>query len=128
YMVDQLFATAPYVWMEKVWDFKDSVNQILESRVGSRTFEKSKNYGLNLASMIYEYSKSDGGHQSYIRSYDMEYRLRVCDACFEIHREADLENTGPLHPGWVVNRTFMKENATDFGIVPKVVFSKYPNS
>ncbi|MGR3809771.1 vanadium-dependent haloperoxidase [Jiulongibacter sp. NS-SX5] len=127
-MVDRMFATAPYVWMEKVHAFKDSVNGVLESQLDLVTYQKSKNYGLAIADLIYEYSKTDGGHQSYIRSYEMEYRLPDCEACFEIHRQADLENTGPLHPKWITNRTFLKENNTDFGIEPKVPFSKYPGS
>ena len=58
----------------------------------------------------------------------MDYRLPDCDACFEIHRQADLENTGPLHPTWQNNRSFMADNDTDFDINPKVPFSKYPDS
>lgn len=127
-MVDRMFATAPYIWMEKVWSFKDSVNGVLESQLDLVTFQKSKNYGLAIADLIYDYSTTDGGHQSYIRSYDMNYLLPACEACFEIHRQADVENTGPLHPQWVNNRTFVAENNTDFGIKPKVTFSKYPGS
>ncbi|WP_341225414.1 vanadium-dependent haloperoxidase [uncultured Arcticibacterium sp.] len=128
YMVDELFTPAPYVWMEKVWAFKDSVNMVLAKDLDEETFQKSRNYGLAVGKMIYAYSKSDGGHQAYLRSYDMNYLLPECESCFEIHRSADLENTGPLHPGWQYNRTFMIENDTDFGIKPKVTFSKYPKS
>ncbi len=127
-MVDKLFPTAPYIWMEKVWTLRDSIDTILEADLDEVTFQKSRNYGLAVADLIYEYSKSDGGHQSYIRSYDMNYRLPACEACFEIHRSADVENTGPLHPQWLNNRTFVASNNTDFGIKPKVQFSKYPGS
>lgn len=128
FMVNELFAPAPYIWMEKVWEFKDSVNMVLMKDLDTDTFQKSRNYGLAIGKLIYEYSKTDGGHQSYIQSYDMNYRLPDCEACFEIHRSADLENTGPLHPYWQNNRTFSAENNADFGIKPKVTFSKYPNS
>jgi hypothetical protein len=128
YMINELFAPAPYVWMERVWSFRDSVNTLLQVQIDVETFQKSRNYGLAMGKLIYDYSKTDGGHQSYTRSYDMNYRLPDCEACFEIHRQADLENTGPLHPSWQYNRSFMADNNTDFNIKPKVPFSKYPKS
>jgi hypothetical protein len=128
FMVNELFAPAPYVWMERVWSFRDSVNTILKENLESDTFEKSRNYGLAIGKLIFDYSKTDGGHQSYTSSYDLKYQLPDCEACFEIHRQADLENTGPMHPSWQNNRTFMADNNTDFDIKPKVIFSKYPKS
>jgi hypothetical protein len=128
YMVNEFFAPAPYVWMERVWSFRDSVNTLLQENIDVETFQKSRNYGIAVGKLIYNYSKTDGGHQSYTRSYDMNYRLPDCEACFEIHRQADLENTGPLHPKWQNNRSFMADNNTDFKINPKVPFSKYPKS
>lgn len=127
-MVDLFFQPAPFVWMERAAALRDSINARLKTGMEPFTFQKSKNYGISIAELIYEYSKSDGGHQSYLRSYDLNFSLPICEACFEIHRQVDLENTGPLHPSWVNNRTFLAENNTDFGIEPKVSFSKYPNS
>ena len=126
YMVDQLFQPAPYIWMEKATALKDSINNMLKKDEFS--FQKSKNFGISVAEYILKYSMKDGGHQTYLRSYDLNYKLAKCDSCFEINRVADLENTGPLHPNWEKNRTFLKENQTDFGIKPKIIFSKYPDS
>ena len=128
YMVDQLFQPAPFVWMEQVNRFKDSLNTVYQERHSNLAFMKSKNFGISVAEEVYTYSKSDGGHLSFLRSYDLNYRLPVCEGCFEINRRADLENTGPLHPTWKNNRTFLSENDSDFGIEPKIPFSKYPNS
>lgn len=123
-MGNKLFAPAPYVWRERVWNFRDSVNTLLQVQIDVEFLQKSRNYGLAMGKLIYDYFKTDGGHQSYTRSYDMNYRLPNCEACFEIHRQADLENTGPLHPSWQYNRSFMADNNTDFNIKPKVHFFK----
>ncbi|SOE19880.1 PAP2 superfamily protein [Spirosomataceae bacterium TFI 002] len=128
YMVDQLFLPAPYIWMEKTISLRDSINNIYKTKIDDFTFLKSKNYGESIAQYVYKYSFIDGGHLAFLRSYDLNYRLPECEACFEINRSADLENTGPLHPKWQNNRTFVSSNNTDFGIEPKVPFSKYPNS
>lgn len=128
YVVDQLFLPAPYVWMEKTIELRDSINNIYKTKIDNFTFLKSKNYGESVAQFVYKYSMTDGGHQAFLRSYDLAYRLPECEACFEINRSADLENTGPLHPKWQTNRSFLVKNNSDFGIEPKVPFSKYPDS
>ncbi len=128
WLVDRFFLPAPYVWMEKVHALRDSVNKTLRNELTDYAYLKSQNYGLSIAEQIYRYSETDGGHMSFLRSYDMNYRLPDCEACFEINRRADLENTGPLHPHWQDNRSFLAENNTDFGIAPKMEFSKYPKS
>ncbi len=127
-LVDKFFINAPYIWMEKVYALNDTVNNFYANKVSAETLKKSKLYGAKIAYWIYEYSKSDGGHQAFMRTYNMAYKLPKCQSCFEINRVADLENTGPLHPNWGNNRTFLKENQVEIDIKPKVEFSIYPNS
>ncbi len=128
WLMDKFFLPAPYVWMEKAYALKDEINDYHKNGLSDFAFMKSKNYGISVAEHIYKYSMTDGGHMAFLRSYDLEYRLPSCDSCFEINRRADLENTGPLHPHWQNNRSFLAENNSDFGIKPKVEFSKYPKS
>jgi len=127
-MVDRLFVSAPYIWTEKAYALKDTITKYYASRVSPETMLKSKQYGEKIANWVYEYSKSDGGHLTFLRTYDMNYKLPDCKGCFEINRVADLENTGPLHPNWGKNRAFIKENQTGIDVKPKVEFSIYPNS
>ena len=127
-LVDKLFPSAPYVWMEKVYALNDTINNFYANKVSVETMKKSKIYGAKIAYWIYEYSKNDGGHQAFQRTYNMAYKLPICQSCFEINRVADLENTGPLHPNWGKNRTFLQANQNEIEIKPKVEFSIYPNS
>ncbi|WP_394990517.1 vanadium-dependent haloperoxidase [Emticicia sp.] len=127
-LVDKLFPSAPYIWMEKVYALNDTINNFYTDKVSAQTMRKSKIFGAKIAYWIYEYSKSDGGHQAFIRTYNMNYKLPKCQSCFEINRVADLENTGPLHPNWGQNRTFLQVNQQEIDIKPKVEFSIYPNS
>ncbi|MCP9768471.1 phosphatase PAP2 family protein [Lacihabitans sp. LS3-19] len=126
--VDRFFIAAPYVWMEKVIALKDSVDDIFSKDQSNLAIMKSKNYGISIADMVLKYAEKDRAGDGTFRSYDMDYRLPVCESCFEINRVADLENTGPLHPRWSDNRTFLEENNTDFDIKPDFEFSKYPGS
>ena len=127
-LVDKLFISAPYIWMEKVYALNDSVNAHFTKQLSPDAMKKSKLYGAKIAFWIYEYSKNDGGHQSFLRTYNMGYKLPICQSCFEINRVADLENTGPLHPKWGENRTFIAKNQEEIDIKPKVEFSIYQNS
>jgi hypothetical protein len=127
-LVDKLFISAPYIWMEKVYALNDSVNAHYSKQLSPDAMKKSKLYGAKIAFWIYEYSKNDGGHQSFLRTYNMGYKLPICQSCFEINRVADLENTGPLHPKWGENRTFIAKNQEEIDIKPKVEFSIYQNS
>ncbi|AFK05226.1 phosphoesterase PA-phosphatase related protein [Emticicia oligotrophica DSM 17448] len=127
-LVDKFFISAPYIWMEKVYALNDSVNNHFSRIISPEAMRKSKIYGAKIAYWIYEYSRNDGGHQSFVRTYSMGYKLPVCQSCFEINRVADLENTGPLHPKWGGNRTFLMENQLEIDIKPTVEFSIYPNS
>jgi hypothetical protein len=127
-MVDRLFVSSPFIWMEKVYALNDSVNNYFSLKLSPEAIEKSKKYGEKIAYWIYQYSMTDGGHNTFMRTYDMNYKLPVCTSCFVINRVADLENTGPLHPYWGKNRTFIKENQNGVDIKPKVEFSIYPGS
>lgn len=126
--VDKFFVAAPYIWMEKIVALKDSVDVQFSRGRSNLSVMKSKNYGISVAEMILKYADKDGGKDALFRSYDMNYGLPKCEGCFEINRVADLENTGPLHPRWGDNRTFLAENQTDFEIKPDFEFSKYKDS
>jgi hypothetical protein len=127
-MADKLFISSPFIWMEKVYALNDTINNHFLQKLSPGVIEKSRKYGEKIANWIYQYSTTDGGHNTFLRTYDMNYKIPVCTSCFEINRVADLENTGPLHPNWGKNRTFLKETQNGVDIKPKVEFSIYPNS
>jgi membrane-associated phospholipid phosphatase len=127
--IDEFFVAAPYVWMERAQALRDSIYTKVETGLDLKTRIKSRNFGNSIAAAILKYASTDGGQQGLYRSYDLTYKLPACEACFEINRVADLENTGPLHPYWGQNRTFMKANQdSSVQVKPKNLFSKYPNS
>ena len=126
--VDRFFVAAPYIWMERIVALRDSVDNRFSVGKSKLAIMKSKNYGVSVAQMIMKYADKDGGKDALFRSYDLNYKLPLCEGCFEINRVADLENTGPLHPKWGENRTFLEENQTDFEIKPDFEFSKYQDS
>jgi membrane-associated phospholipid phosphatase len=128
-LIDEFFVAAPYVWMEKATALRDSVNLRFAKTNPSLAMIKSKNYGLSIADLVLTYAATDGGLKALFRSYDLNYALPKCESCFEINRVADLENTGPLHPTWGKNRTFLAANTSEaIAVKPSHQFSKYKDS
>ena len=128
-LIDEFFVAAPYVWMEKAVALRDTINNQFAKVNNHIAMIKSKNYGRSIAEHVLNYAATDGGHKATFRSYDLAYSLPKCDACFEINRVADLENTGPLHPKWGQNRTFLAKNTSEAIMVkPSHAFSKYKDS
>ena len=126
--IDKFFLAAPYVYMERVLAHKDSVDAYFSRNKSKLAVMKSKNYGISVAELVLRYADKDGAKENTYRSYDINYKLPKCESCFEINRSADLENTGPLHPGWGKVRTFLPENQQETAIKPDFEFSIYKDS
>jgi hypothetical protein len=126
-MINNLYEPTLYTSMIKIYALKDSIDASFIKFIPADVIERSKFYGQSMAAEVYDYSKNDGGHQAFIKSYDMTYKIPTCEACHQINYAADLENTGPMHPYWGTNRLFVKTN-NDLKIKPKIAFSKEKDS
>jgi hypothetical protein len=90
--------------------------------------ERSVLFGRAVAAAIYEWSKSDGGHQGYLRNFDPAYAFPKGDSYWAAPLFAGQSpSLLPLHPYWGDNRTFIKNNA---GLpVPRIApYSRFPSS
>lgn len=86
--------------------------------------ERSVAYGKALAEAIYQYSISDGGHQSYVDAFQLPYEPPIGDHCWTptgatIH---------PISPRWGACRPFLVQNVTQTQPPAPLSFSTDPNS
>ena len=72
----------------------------------------SISYGRAIASAIYEWSKSDGGHEGYKRNFDSSFVFQKGVGKWAPPVKGQSEIPLPLHPYWGKNRTFSSENFT----------------
>lgn len=96
----------------------------LRSGEDDYTVARSIAYGLSVAEAIYEASKTDGGHESYLDAFQLPYDVEVDDYCW-----APTDNTlQPISPYWMENRSFISGivNASQPGA--HVPFSTDPTS
>lgn len=89
----------------------DSLKGALERKYSSLTdaevANRSIKYGETVAKAIFEYSKSDGGHEGYNKNFPKDYQ-NATGACFWT---PTAEGMKALQPYWGKNRTFVKGNA-----------------
>ncbi|MBK6782561.1 MAG: vanadium-dependent haloperoxidase [Saprospiraceae bacterium] len=86
--------------------------------------ERSIQFGYQMADAVFEYSKNDGGHESYLDPFYLPYGLPSDEYCW-VPTGA---TPNPLSPKWGKNRPFIIENITKTHPGPPVTFSKDPNS
>ena len=89
--------------------------------------DRSIAYGKSVASTIFEWSKTDGGHRAYLKNFDKKMVHPTRLGCWSPPLYGQSFSHYPLHPHWGQNRTFLKQ---DHKIeAPSVIpFDTLPNS
>ncbi len=72
-------------------------------------------YGKKIAQLIFEWSKTDGGHRGYLNNFDKNLTFVQKPGCWQPPLYAQSFSHFPLHPHWGSNRTFL---AVDSSIRP----------
>jgi hypothetical protein len=73
---------------------------------------RSAEYGRAVAATIYEWSKTDGGHEGNLTLFDAEYEIPSGPGFWTPPIAGQSSSPFPLHPYWGGNRTFVPANAT----------------
>ncbi|GAB3940571.1 hypothetical protein GCM10028805_02570 [Spirosoma harenae] len=92
----------------------DSLEQIIHDQYAVKfspdVVERSEKYGKAIAAKIYQWSKSDGGHEGYLRNFPTDY-VRPTGTGLWVPPVIGQSNTKiPMHPTWGDNRTFSRKN------------------
>ena len=64
-------------------------------------------YGKKIAQLIFEWSKTDGGHRAYLSNFDKKLVIKDRPGCWRPPLYAQSFSHFPLHPHWGNNRTFL---------------------
>jgi hypothetical protein len=72
----------------------------------------SINFGKAVANAIFEWSKTDGGHEGYKRNFDSSFVVNRDAGKWAPPVKGQSEIPMPLHPYWGKNRTFANANFT----------------
>jgi hypothetical protein len=73
---------------------------------------RSSNYGKLIAGLIFDWSKTDGGHRGYLHNFDKALVIQQKPGCWQPPLYAQSFSHFPLHPHWGSNRTFIAADST----------------
>jgi hypothetical protein len=75
------------------------------------SINKSISFGKRVAQIIFEWSKTDGGHRAYLSNFDKLLIFKDKPGGWKPPLYAQSFSHFPLHPHWGTNRTFLANNS-----------------
>ncbi len=88
---------------------------------------RSVAHGEAIADAIYEWSKTDGGHEGYKNPFPTDYQLPNAPGTWIAPIDGQVAIARALHPNWGSNRTFMPANA-ELPLPKPMAYSTDPTS
>ncbi len=83
---------------------------IENENVDAKIVERSTFFGRAIAEAIYEWSKTDGGHEGSLHNFDTTYQLPIGKGYWQAPAKGQSTFPYPLHHFWGQNRTFAPKN------------------
>ena len=77
--------------------------------ISQDVIDRSVKYGQDVANAIFEWSKTDGGHEGYKRNFPATYVTPVFPGAWQVTENGQKI---PMQPTWGNNRTFVPSNQT----------------
>ncbi len=77
--------------------------------VAQDVIDRSVKYGQDVANAIFEWSKTDGGHEGYKRNFPATYVVPVFAGAWQVTESGQAI---PMQPTWGTNRSFVPANQT----------------
>jgi hypothetical protein len=110
FMLKSLYPHAPS--FDAIDSLENAVyeNELLNSSL--EVAERSVFYGKVLAAAIFEWSKTDGGHEGYLHHFDPDYVFPTGPGYWVPPSSGQSASPFPLHPYWGSNRTFVSANGS----------------
>ncbi len=96
-------------YRSEILALEDKWKATLSEGVDPEVRERSISFGQAMANAIYEYSKTDGGHEQYVDPFQLPYTWPTKDGAWVPTGAA----ANPLAPRWANNRPFLTVNITD---------------
>ncbi len=94
----------------KIDSLESVIYEQFSKTLSNETAQQSVAYGKAVASAIFEWSKTDGGHRGYLNNFDKEMVHTTRPGSWKPPLFAQSFSHHPLHPHWGKNRTFSKKN------------------
>ncbi|WP_340227985.1 vanadium-dependent haloperoxidase [Emticicia oligotrophica] len=108
-IIKNLFANTSKSNLLRIDSLKEAIERNYIGFVDKETMVRSVKFGEAVAKAIFDYSKSDGGHEGYNKNFPQDFKIAKGACVWTPTSEQPI----PLQPYWGQNRPFVKGN-TDF--------------
>ncbi len=108
----------------KIEDMETSNYNELAAKEEADVIARSVAFGKSVADAVYEYSKTDGGHESYLDPFQQPYIIPTGPHCWLPTGAV----TTPLAPKWGNNRPFMEINIEQSKVAMPIAYSETAGS
>ena len=96
--------------IKKIDSLEHIIYDQLASTLDKETVSRSVAFGKSVAQIIFEWSKTDGGHRGYLNNFDKTMVHPNRPGAWKPPLFAQSFSHYPLHPHWGENRTFASKN------------------
>lgn len=127
-MTRLLFATANAGNKAAIENLYEKYAEQFQREVDSETFQRSDAFGAEIANAIFEWSKTDGGHEGYKRNFPTDYEPPVGPGLWERTPRAKGMPQPAMQPTWGNNRPFVLVSNDECTLPPPPEYSEEPGS
>lgn len=120
-----LFAKTPAPLAMAIDSLQANFHNKFAARVNAEVLQQSEDYGRSIAMAIFEWSKTDGGHEAYDNITDPTYVPPKGPGLWE---PTSPGAPHPLHPRWGNRRTFIPGLVAAIVVDPPIAYSEDTNS
>lgn len=117
-IIDSLWANASQVNKDSLMAIKNSYNQLFQAQVSASVYADSKLFGENIANDIFQYSKTDNGHEGFNTNFPTSYSPPMGPGLW-----VPITGQIALQPSWGATRPFLLANTASTIPGPPPAFS-----
>lgn len=125
YMLKNLFANTSAANMNKIDSLESAFNYLFQNGVPVERVMQSAGYGKEIAAHIFEWSKTDGGHEAYLSATNSDYVAPTGPGMWVPTSPAFPQ---PIRPYWGDNRSFVPHSADNTMPPPPPAYSEEPGT
>jgi PAP2 superfamily len=103
-IIKSLYANTSKANLAKIDSLKGVFERKYQNEVDKETALRSMKFGEAIAKAIFDYSKTDGGHEGYEKNFPKDYKTTTGACVWTPTSEQQI----PLQPNWGRNRPFVK--------------------
>ncbi|HAO51495.1 MAG TPA: phosphoesterase, partial [Runella sp.] len=107
YMAKNLWPTANEAAKKKIDSLGTVIRNELIASSSQAIVERSESFGYAIGKAIFDWSKTDGGHEGFTRNFPATYKVPVFPGSWQ---PTENGRTIPMLPYWGQNRTFIAAN------------------